>query len=105
FIMILCQLKSTHFPYTNALPISTFTSTPGNGFVSRTGYNEKDLVDYHAYNLKTTVGLGYKINSNTEATLLGYWGTGTTVYTGAEDRKSTRLNSSHVKISYAVFCL
>src|SRR5690606_41618446 len=24
---------------------------------------------------------------------------------GAEDRKSTRLNSSHVKISYAVFCL
>src|SRR5690606_39615073 len=26
-------------------------------------------------------------------------------YTEAEDRKSTRLNSSHVKISYAVFCL
>src|SRR5690606_41239619 len=24
---------------------------------------------------------------------------------GAEDRKSTRLNSSHVKISYAVFCV
>src|SRR5690606_41233326 len=24
---------------------------------------------------------------------------------GVEDRKSTRLNSSHVKISYAVFCL
>src|SRR5690606_40273377 len=25
--------------------------------------------------------------------------------TSPEDRKSTRLNSSHVKISYAVFCL
>src|SRR5690606_40106544 len=25
--------------------------------------------------------------------------------TQAQDRKSTRLNSSHVKISYAVFCL
>src|SRR5690606_41745477 len=25
--------------------------------------------------------------------------------TNIEDRKSTRLNSSHVKISYAVFCL
>src|SRR5207302_9173017 len=25
--------------------------------------------------------------------------------TSARDRKSTRLNSSHVKISYAVFCL
>src|SRR5690606_39797066 len=24
---------------------------------------------------------------------------------GTQDRKSTRLNSSHVKISYAVFCL
>ena len=24
---------------------------------------------------------------------------------GAEDRKSTRLNSSHLVISYAVFCL
>src|SRR5690606_41773637 len=27
------------------------------------------------------------------------------VTTGLLDRKSTRLNSSHVKISYAVFCL
>src|SRR5699024_12592673 len=26
-------------------------------------------------------------------------------YSGREDRKSTRLNSSHVSISYAVFCL
>src|SRR5690606_41662983 len=31
--------------------------------------------------------------------VLSNWGT------GFEDRKSTRLNSSHVKISYAVFCL
>src|SRR5690606_41457867 len=28
-----------------------------------------------------------------------------TVVTPIQDRKSTRLNSSHVKISYAVFCL
>src|SRR5690606_40011812 len=27
------------------------------------------------------------------------------IFTNALDRKSTRLNSSHVKISYAVFCL
>src|SRR5690606_41630246 len=26
-------------------------------------------------------------------------------FVGSSDRKSTRLNSSHVKISYAVFCL
>src|SRR5690606_41769648 len=29
----------------------------------------------------------------------------TSMPAGARDRKSTRLNSSHVKISYAVFCL
>src|SRR6266496_5824665 len=27
------------------------------------------------------------------------------VFDGEKDRKSTRLNSSHVEISYAVFCL
>src|SRR5690606_30006010 len=27
------------------------------------------------------------------------------IHTATKDRKSTRLNSSHVKISYAVFCL
>src|SRR5690606_41024336 len=27
------------------------------------------------------------------------------LWDGQQDRKSTRLNSSHVKISYAVFCL
>src|SRR5256885_9117036 len=30
---------------------------------------------------------------------------GAPVVPGAEDRKSTRLNSSHLVISYAVFCL
>src|SRR5207302_6305367 len=37
-----------------------------------------------------------------------HWGDGADgrgVPAAAEDRKSTRLNSSHVKISYAVFCL
>src|SRR5690625_1064045 len=31
--------------------------------------------------------------------------TGKVIFTSDEDRKSTRLNSSHVAISYAVFCL
>src|SRR3712207_8449977 len=33
------------------------------------------------------------------------WGTPEPVLTSLEDRKSTRLNSSHANISYAVFCL
>src|SRR2546426_12147721 len=39
----------------------------------------------------------------------GHWDYGalddSTVHTDPEDRKSTRLNSSHLVISYAVFCL
>src|SRR5690606_40932435 len=37
--------------------------------------------------------------------ILGYPPLAETVSLTGEDRKSTRLNSSHVKISYAVFCL
>src|SRR3989442_6513907 len=32
-------------------------------------------------------------------------GQGESIAAGETDRKSTRLNSSHVRISYAVFCL
>src|SRR5690606_40283611 len=35
----------------------------------------------------------------------GDFDSGTYARVQAQDRKSTRLNSSHVKISYAVFCL
>lgn len=56
----------------------------GGQTVSRTGYNERDLVDYHAYNFRLNGSVNYKITENIEASLNGYWGTGTTVYTGAD---------------------
>lgn len=56
----------------------------GNKAVSRTGYNEKNLVDYNSYDFKISGGLYYKLSSNTEASLTGNWGQGTTVYTGAD---------------------
>src|SRR5436309_4046563 len=40
-----------------------------------------------------------KMEGTTRNRIGGLWGT------NRKDRKSTRLNSSHVKISYAVFCL
>ncbi len=52
--------------------------------VSRTGYNEKDLANYGAYNVKLSGGLYYKINDKVEASILGYWGLGTTIYTGID---------------------
>jgi outer membrane receptor protein involved in Fe transport len=57
--------------------------------VSRTGYEEKDLVDYNTVNAKFTGGIHYKITRNIEASLNSYVGVGTTVYTGA-DRYSLR---------------
>jgi len=56
----------------------------GNQNVSRTGYDEADLVDYNTYNVKVSGGLYYKLNSNTEASLTGNWGMGSSVYTGAD---------------------
>jgi outer membrane receptor protein involved in Fe transport len=61
----------------------------GNQSVSRTGYEEEFLVDYNTLNVKGTAGLHYKINDNIEASINSYFGTGTTVYTGA-DRYSLR---------------
>lgn len=71
------------------IPTSTAANNPYRGTfgaqnVSRTGYNERDLVDYDTYNVKLSAALHYKINENTEAIIAGNWGTGTTVYTGAD---------------------
>src|SRR5437879_419984 len=50
----------------------------------------------------------YTVNINAAvdpATVRGNWVDGKTTYKALADRKSTRLNSSHRCISYAVFCL
>src|SRR5690606_25856389 len=54
--------------------------------------------DFHALSLRTgaTRRDGYVDIDGGIGTLFSY---------ASKDRKSTRLNSSHVKISYAVFCL
>jgi outer membrane receptor protein involved in Fe transport len=51
--------------------------------VSRTGYEEKALVDYNTLNVKVNGGLHWKITNTVEASWNSYFGTGTTVYTGA----------------------
>ncbi len=57
--------------------------------VTRTGYQEQHVVDYNTLNYKLTGALHYRIRSNLEAIFSANWGTGTTVYTGA-DRYSLR---------------
>ena len=52
--------------------------------VSRTGYDERDIINPTTLNAKFTGGLFYKLNANTEASLQAYWGTGNSVYTGSD---------------------
>lgn len=57
--------------------------------VSRTGYNEENLVDYGTKSLKASGALYYNISNTVQAVAQANWGTGTSVYTGS-DRYSLR---------------
>ncbi|HEY5968345.1 MAG TPA: TonB-dependent receptor [Chitinophagaceae bacterium] len=50
--------------------------------VSRTGYNEIDVIDPKTKNIKLNGALHYKLNKDLEAIFAGHWATGNTVYTG-----------------------
>jgi outer membrane receptor protein involved in Fe transport len=49
--------------------------------VSRTGYQEKDIIDPKTKNIKLNAALHYKLTDKIEAQLMGYWATGNTIYT------------------------
>ncbi len=49
--------------------------------ISRTGYNEIDVIDPETKNIKLSGALHYKLSNKIEALLMGYWSTGNTVYT------------------------
>ncbi|RYF21419.1 MAG: TonB-dependent receptor [Flavobacteriales bacterium] len=57
--------------------------------VSRTGYDEIDLVDYDTKSLKMSGGLYYNFTPTIQLMAQANWGTGTSVYTGS-DRYSLR---------------
>jgi outer membrane receptor protein involved in Fe transport len=72
----------------------------GGQLVSRTGYDEKDLVDYNSYNIRLSGGAYYKITSDIEASLTANWGTGTTVYTGADRYSLKNLIMGQYKLEF-----
>ncbi|WP_316750679.1 TonB-dependent receptor [Pedobacter gandavensis] len=57
--------------------------------VSRTGYEELNLVDYKTQSLKGSGALHYRFSPTIEAIAQANWGSGTSVYTGS-DRYSLR---------------
>ncbi|QMW01960.1 TonB-dependent receptor [Spirosoma foliorum] len=69
---------------TGLTPQQIFNNIIPNLNISRTGYQESDLVQYNASNLKLNGALHYRLNDNLEAIVQANWGTGTTVYTGAD---------------------
>src|SRR3712207_8010310 len=81
FLMIRRPPRSTLFPYT-----TLFRSA-----LQRRGIGERWIADRRA-----EIGEQAEILAQAQETCLR---------TGGIDRKSTRLNSSHANISYAVFCL
>jgi iron complex outermembrane receptor protein len=65
----------------NATSLSGQVQTPGLGRWYRTGYEEKDIVNYNTENLKASAAIHYKIN---KARLIASssFGSGTTIYQG-----------------------
>src|SRR5690554_7646492 len=73
----------------DALPIS---ATPPNKEIHKTALDAEKSVDWQYF-------------EKTEEAVKLLHSEGFQIFAVEQDRKSTRLNSSHVRISYAVFCL
>src|SRR5690349_23797307 len=85
--------RSTLFPYTTLFRSAldrTFRNILANASLTSIATNSTSL---------QTLSYIYQARFNTAD-----WSGSLAAY-AVEDRKSTRLNSSHVEISYAVFCL
>src|SRR5690606_41336231 len=101
FLMCSLPPRSTLFPYT-----TLFRSDQAHGIAVRIRARHPDRARQHRGHLETrelfavVAGMADPDREvEREARDIGEG------VRGVEDRKSTRLNSSHVKISYAVFCL
>lgn len=75
-----------YFP-ANSSSDTALWNTPGLGTWYRTGYKEKDLVDYDTRNIKAGVAFHFRLNpeqqhASTELILSSNYGSGTTVYQG-----------------------
>src|SRR5690606_41743401 len=92
----------THFPYTTLF--RSYATTADNHASGLTFAADTNRVYLHsrdgAPDLEGEDGYRSAVFLDVDGSITGTPGRWVTV-----DRKSTRLNSSHVKISYAVFCL
>jgi iron complex outermembrane receptor protein len=67
----------------NAIPAAALAVIP-NQYVTRTGYKEKDLVDYNTYSLRLNGMLSYRIKPGLTANLQANYGRGSTIWLSAD---------------------
>ncbi len=80
------------------LPSAALGLVPTNVNVSRTGFKERDLVDYNTKSFKTNVALHYRLNEKLELIGQVNYGYGTTVYTGTGRYSLSKFNLTQGKI-------
>jgi outer membrane receptor protein involved in Fe transport len=66
--------------------------------VSRTGYNERDIINPNTVNFKATGALHYKITPKIEAVAAAYYGTGSSTYTGSDRYSLLALKMAQYKV-------
>lgn len=66
--------------------------------VSRTGYLERDLVDYNTKSFKANMAMHYRLNDKIEAIAQVNYGYGTTVYTGTGRYSLRNFNLTQAKL-------
>src|SRR3712207_8471415 len=93
FLMIRRPPRSTLFPYHDALPISDALKSL---LAKDEGRDVRQVAMIDARG---------RVASHTGSKCIEAAGDRTGANYSVQDRKSTRLNSSHANISYAVFCL
>lgn len=67
-------------------------------FVSRTGFRERDIVDYDTKSFKANAALHYRLNEKIEAIAQVNYGYGTTVYTGTGRYSLRDFNLTQAKL-------
>lgn len=80
------------------LPAAAAALIPANTNISRTGYLERDMVDYNTKSFKTNVALHYRLNEKIEAIAQVNYGYGTTVYTGTGRYSLRNFNLTQAKL-------
>ncbi len=80
------------------LPSAALGLIPANTNISRTGFLEKDMVDYNTKSFKTNLAAHYRISDKIELVGQVNYGYGTTVYTGTGRYSLRNFNLTQAKL-------